>query len=276
MSTIIDATISEAASVIRQADGILIGAGAGMGVDSGLPDFRGPEGFWRAYPAFRGRRFEEMSNPRWFDADPRLAWGFFGHRLNLYRNATPHEGFSILRHWGGSKPLGSFVVTSNVDGQFLKAGFPENRILEVHGSIHHLQCTVPCQQWEIWPEPGLEIEVDPETVRTDSFLPTCPHCGCLARPNILMFMDSHWVPRRTARQMDQYNRWRQSVGKRTVAVIELGAGTAIPTIRRKCEAMSDRVIRINPRDCRGPDGTILIPLGAREALQKIDEALGRL
>ena len=43
--------IEQAASLIKDADGLLITAGAGMGVDSGLPDFRGREGFWRAYPA---------------------------------------------------------------------------------------------------------------------------------------------------------------------------------------------------------------------------------
>ena len=64
-----------------------------MGVDSGLPDFRGPQGFWRAYPVFRGRRFEEISNPVWFRTDPEQAWGFFGHRLNLYRTTPPHAGF---------------------------------------------------------------------------------------------------------------------------------------------------------------------------------------
>ena len=67
----------QAAEAIRSADALLIGAGAGMGVDSGLPDFRGPEGFWRAYPVFQGRRFEEISNPVWFQADPAQAWGFF-------------------------------------------------------------------------------------------------------------------------------------------------------------------------------------------------------
>ncbi len=46
-----DTDISRAAKAIREADALLISAGAGMGVDSGLPDFRGTEGFWRAYPA---------------------------------------------------------------------------------------------------------------------------------------------------------------------------------------------------------------------------------
>jgi hypothetical protein len=49
---IIMQTISQAARAIQKADAVLITAGAGMGVDSGLPDFRGDEGFWKAYPPF--------------------------------------------------------------------------------------------------------------------------------------------------------------------------------------------------------------------------------
>jgi hypothetical protein len=54
-----EAEFARAAELIRSADVLLVGAGAGMGVDSGLPDFRGPEGFWKAYPAFKGKRFGE-------------------------------------------------------------------------------------------------------------------------------------------------------------------------------------------------------------------------
>ena len=136
----LETAYQQAASAIVAADALLIGAGAGMGVDSGLPDFRGPKGFWRAYPVFRGRRFEEISNPVWFSRDPQQAWGFFGHRLNLYRDTTPHAGFEILRRWGEGRPLGCFVFTSNVDGHFHRAGFSPEQILECHGSIRFLQC----------------------------------------------------------------------------------------------------------------------------------------
>src|SRR3954462_2402636 len=94
-----DDTAARAAEEIAAAQALLIGAGAGMGVDSGLPDFRGDEGFWTAYPPFRGRHFAELSNPHWFHADPSTAWGFFGHRMNLYAERAPHAGFQILRTW---------------------------------------------------------------------------------------------------------------------------------------------------------------------------------
>lgn len=56
--------IQLAAEAIRNADAILIGAGAGMGVDSGLPDFRGNDGFWKAYPTLHGRPFAQVSKER--------------------------------------------------------------------------------------------------------------------------------------------------------------------------------------------------------------------
>src|SRR5437868_6009551 len=70
----LDTELKAAASALRNADALLIGAGAGMGVDSGLPDFRGPEGFWKAYPPFRGKQFSDLSTPHWFKTDPSVAW----------------------------------------------------------------------------------------------------------------------------------------------------------------------------------------------------------
>ena len=158
--------IQRAAAAIEAADTILIGAGAGMGVDSGLPDFRGDEGFWRAYPPFRGRSFAEMASPRGFQEDPQLAWGFYGHRLNLYRATVPHVGFEILRQMCEEKS--HFIYTSNVDGQFQKAGFDSARLVECHGSIHHLQCSsAACcaRNPNIWPADNVQIEVDETTFR---------------------------------------------------------------------------------------------------------------
>ena len=131
-----------AAELIADADALIIAAGAGMGVDSGLPDFRGNEGFWRAYPALAKANlsFAEVASPQTFEQNPSLAWGFYGHRSELYRNTVPHAGFELLRKWGDRMLFGVRVFSSNVDGQFQKAGFTEEQIHECHGSIHHLRC----------------------------------------------------------------------------------------------------------------------------------------
>ncbi len=65
METNTDTNVKRAAEAINAADALLVTAGAGMGVDSGLPDFRGSQGFWRAYPAIAklGLSFEEMASP---------------------------------------------------------------------------------------------------------------------------------------------------------------------------------------------------------------------
>lgn len=94
--------LQRAAALMMQAEALLVCAGAGMGVDSGLPDFRGDIGFWKAYPALGRARlsFVDMANAQRFQCDPVLAWGFYGHRLALYRAIQPHRGFELLRQWG--------------------------------------------------------------------------------------------------------------------------------------------------------------------------------
>ena len=266
----LQATLERAARAIRSADALLIGAGAGMGVDSGLPDFRGNEGFWRAYPPFRGRAFAEMSNPRWFHSDPGQAWGFFGHRLNLYRGTSPHAGFGILRRWAESAPRGYFVFTSNVDGQFQKAGFAEERILECHGSIHYLQCSQVCSS-RIWPADDVEVEVDAETIRAKPPFPACPLCGAPARPNILMFGDFDWIAARCDRQHESYSSWLRQAQPGRIVAVEFGAGTAIPTVRLECQRQAATLVRVNPGDPEVPPGGIPLPIGALEAIRLMDE-----
>jgi len=137
--------LEKAAQVIKGAEVFLFTAGAGLGVDSGLPDFRGDHGFWQAYPPYArlGLSFVDCANPAHFQRDPAFGWGFYGHRTNLYRSTVPHAGFQILKKWIERNRADYFVVTSNVDGQFQKAGYADDRILEVHGSIHHRQCHNP-------------------------------------------------------------------------------------------------------------------------------------
>jgi NAD-dependent SIR2 family protein deacetylase len=264
---------ARAARLIAQADGLLITAGAGMGVDSGLPDFRGDEGMWRAYPALgrAGLRFHEIACPDAFRADPRLAWGFYGHRLKLYRETVPNAAFGILRQIAGHLPRGSFVFTSNVDGQFQQAGFDADRVCECHGSIHHLQCLDGCGD-AIWPADDFVPEVDAVACRMTGALPRCPHCGAMARPNILMFGDGGWIDDRTRAQEARLRAWLRTVER--LVVIEIGAGTAIPTVRYFGEAQRGPLIRINPREAQiRSDDDVSLPMTGVEGMRGIAAAL---
>ena len=273
-----DAALARAAALLRDADALLIGAGAGIDVDSGLPDFRGDHGFWRAYPplAALGIRFVEIANPASFDAHPALAWGFYGHRLALYRATQPHDGFAILRDLAARLPHGAFVFTSNVDGQFQRAGFADDRIVECHGSIHHLQCSGPCTD-AIWAADAVEPRVDPATCLMRAPLPACPRCGRLARPNVPMFGraasgDGRWVDARTEAQHARFDAWCRR--PTNLVAIEIGAGTDVPSVRRMGEVLRRPLVRINPRAPHvAPGRGVGIAGGALDTLRQLREML---
>lgn len=244
--------LAQAAAWLHEADGLVVAAGAGMGIDSGLPDFRGPGGFWAVYPALGRARipFEAIANPAAFARDPRLAWGFYGHRLDLYRRTVPHAGFALLLGMAARMRHGAFVLTSNVDGQFQKAGFPAGRVCEIHGSIHHLQCAAGCSD-ATWAADAFTPAVEADTCRLTGDLPHCPRCGGLARPNILMFGDWEWIARRSEAQEQRLAAWLAAVDR--PVCIEIGAGTAIPSVRRFAETCGGRLVRINPNEPEVPD-----------------------
>jgi NAD-dependent SIR2 family protein deacetylase len=276
-----DSLFDQAARALESARALVVTAGAGMGVDSGLPDFRGDEGFWRAYPPYKalGLGFSSLANPRWFSTDPAFAWGFYGHRLELYRKTRPHEGFGILARMARRMDHGCFVFTSNVDGQFQRAGFDPERIVECHGAIDFLQCTKVCGAG-VFPADPHHVDVDPTSFRAKEPLPTCPRCGAMARPNVLMFGDGGWDGSRTDAEEERLGAWLLSIraeARGRLVVIECGAGTAIPTVRhfseRIAKSFDGLLVRINVREPEVPAGHVGLPLGARAALTEIQSRM---
>jgi len=266
--------MKELHDIVEQADAVVILAGAGMGVDSGLPDFRGSKGLWKEYPELENRdlNFEEMANPKWFREDAQLAWAFYGHRLHKYFEIEPHAGFDMLLKLCKSKNDNYFVLTSNVDNHFQKAGFDPLKIHEVHGSLTHLQCISGCKR-DIWSADYDAVTVDAKHFKATS-MPSCPHCGKLARPNVLMFDDDGWLQERERNQRNRFEAWQHKIWdtKEKVLIIEIGAGKAIATIRRIAERMylqefwGSNFVRINPRDCDVPDGAISIQSGGLDGI----------
>ncbi len=263
----------ELRDIIDQAEAVIITAGAGMGVDTGLPDFRGKERVWRAYPALKRMRldFQQMANPEWFVKRPELAWAFYGHRLHQYNATTPHAGFDMLLEYVTRKHDNYFVITSNVDGVFQKAGFDPDRIREKHGANARLQCIDGCKR-AIWPVNYDDVVVDHETF-TATRMPVCPCCGKIARPNILMFGD--WLSDVEQKQRASFSAWFEAVHQQDqqIVIIAIGAGIDLPSIRRLSESLAvhknTHLIRINPRHCSVPPRVTSIKAAGGEGIRAL-------
>eukprot|EP00754_Rhynchopus_humris_P022739 Rhum_TRINITY_DN14803_c0_g2::Rhum_TRINITY_DN14803_c0_g2_i3::g.119664::m.119664 len=196
---------------------------------------------------------------------------------------VPHAGFSVLKQWGSLPGKDAFVFTSNVDGHFQKAGFAEDAVMECHGSINYLQGLRGVTIEPVPADLGLDVDAATLRVRTrETPLPTLAS-GEAARPNILMFSDLHFAGRRTEAQeqrMDAFLRRAAEGGGKHVAVVELGAGTAVPTVRMMGEHLrwaapsfaSATHVRINTTEAEGAD--VALPCGCLEALSEIGEMVG--
>jgi len=161
-----------------------------------------------------------------------------------------------------------------VDGQFQRAGFAAERIVEWHGSIHHFQCSASCSE-EIWEADKTNVKIDEATFRAQEPLPRCRKCSALARPNILMFDDWKWHTSRSDAQQQRFFSWLDELIKSSakLVVVELGAGKAVPTARltseRMCQKTGATLIRINPREADVPPGQIGLPCGAAEGIRRL-------
>jgi NAD-dependent SIR2 family protein deacetylase/DNA-binding SARP family transcriptional activator len=266
-----------AAEEIRSATALVITAGTGMGVDSGLPDYRDAPSFASAYPAYRelGLQFEDLAEPSWFTKDPALAWGFYGSRLEAVRSAPLHDGFATLAKWARSAADGAFVVTTSVDGLFHRAGFEEGRTVQCYGSLDWLQCTRSCGVG-LFSSARTRVSVDAATLRAREPFPPCPSCGALARPNILMFGDFDWDTSRLAEQEDRFRAWLETVAKRRgrrVVIVECGDSVSLSPTRltavKLMAALDARLVRLNRLDAGVPEGGIGITLELAEAFRRL-------
>lgn len=264
----------DAIRLIQSKKFLLITAGAGMGVDSGLPDFRGSKGFWTKSGLMKNSSmsYRDLARPKLFRNLPSRAWGFYGQRIKGYIETVPHEGFDILKKWTEENFSDYFVFTSNVDNQFQKAGFPDNKIVECHGSILHKQCLKNCCK-KVWDMDSIEFEIDARNFALGEF-PKCPKCGGPARPNVHMFADLEWIGSRTAKQERRYNSWLESINRDELLIIELGAGVIIKNIRLEGKSLGVPIIRINPDESEVEKGAS-ISTGSLEALKQLNGLLSQ-
>ncbi len=193
--------ISKTAQLLAEANAVAIFAGAGMSVDSGLEQYRGSDGLWTKSLLINNNQvnYYDLMTPRAFKEQPELAWGLTGYLSDKYHHTDPHQGYFILKELLFCKEY--FIITSNTDQQFLKAGFNKDRIFEFHGSIFRTQCgeNIECGTWET-----PSITLDSENIVAAPPLPICPVCNNYCRPNIHLFDDENFATEIAAEQQFQY------------------------------------------------------------------------
>jgi len=220
---------------IEEADGILLLTGAGMGVDGGIPDFRGKTGLWTEDKGI----FLKYATGNAFHDYPVEAWNFYISRFLNYKRMQPHRGYyDLLKLADRGKDV--FSVTSNVDGHFKRSGYNPEKIYEVHGNLEWIQCSNFCCR-DILPMPEFT-----ETITSLDSMPHCHKCGSIMRPMVMLFNDPYFYPKFTSEQSLKYLNW--AANKKNILGIEIGAGLAVPSIRNFSNERTAKLIRINPHD----------------------------
>src|SRR5690349_8293022 len=166
--------------------------GAGISAESGIPTFRGREGYWTV--GSREYHPQELATQAAFRAMPWDVWAWYLYRRGVCRAAAPNAAHAALVRLEDALGPRFALVTQNVDGLHRRAG--SRRVFAIHGDIDHMRCAAECVPTP-WPIPDdvpalARGEAVPEPVRAAL---ACPRCGGPARPHVLWFDESYDEPR---------------------------------------------------------------------------------
>lgn len=158
-------TLEAPRTILRTSSRICVLTGAGVSAESGIPTFRGPGGLWRNF------RPEALATPAAFARDPILVWEWYQWRREIIAAAQPNAGHFALKELE-ARAAAFTLITQNVDGLHQRAG--SRNVLEIHGSIWTVRCTVCGKQ---------QANHD---VPLPALPPRCA-CGGLLRPGVVWF-----------------------------------------------------------------------------------------
>ena len=276
--------IVNAKALLHQADAILIVTGAGMSVDSGIPTYRGNNGIWTKSIEIGNETFayDDISSLKMWKTRPKLAWGFKSHFYKLMNDLEPHKGyFELLESIKDNYDY--FVTTSNIDGYFKRAGFEQNKIYEVHGSVNYLQCMDKnCNNLN-----GVTPAENLPTYNEDTFianwLPKCKFCNKMSRPNVSMFGDVEFYGKPYEYQRKRLNEWLGNIknNNKKLVILEIGCGINPHSLRMSNGKMMSGewkmpifdnnigTIRLNPNDEQNDKKTIHLSIGAQKGIHAL-------
>lgn len=156
----------ELIQALRKAQRVTALTGAGVSQESGLRTFRDPQdGLWAQY------RPEDLATPQAFQRNPKLVWDWYAWRREKVAQAKPNPAHYALVDLAKFIPHFT-LITQNVDGLHQAAGSPQ--VIELHGNIRRVRCSVCSQIHLDWEQEGDEV-------------PRCSRCGGLLRPDVVWF-----------------------------------------------------------------------------------------
>jgi NAD-dependent deacetylase len=185
-----DDVIAACKQALARPGAVIALTGAGVSAESGIPTFRGKEGYWTV--GAREYHPQELATREAFDAMPWQVWAWYLYRRGVCRAAEPNAGHRALADWDGSLGDRLAVITQNVDGLHRRAGSPDARLHEIHGAIDLMRCSRECTPDRYAIPAGVPALARGAEV-TDAIRAqlACPHCGAMARPHVLWFDESY-------------------------------------------------------------------------------------
>ncbi len=165
---------------------ITVLTGAGISAESGIPTFRGPEGYWTI--GSKEYQPQEMATYWMFKKRPYDVWNWYLYRIKVCSRAEPNPGHKAIARMEELLGDNFILITQNVDGLHLRAGNSLKRTYQIHGNIFSIRCSNECST-KIYPLPeGIRgKDKGEEITEEEKRLLRCPKCGAIARPHVLWF-----------------------------------------------------------------------------------------
>lgn len=225
--------VNKIKELINDAEYVLIGAGAGLSTSAGI-DYAGEEFKKEFTPFIEKYHFADLYTASFYDFETEEEkWAYFAKHIKFAdtgRMATPL--YKNIYELVKDKPY--FVITTNVDDQFEKAGFDKNKIFATQGSYSKIQCAEACHN-KLYDDVKLVDKMIEQTnsdleIPTD-LVPVCPICGERMEVNLrkdaYFVQDDNWY-----KQNKAYERFIDDVKDKKVVLLELGVGFNTPVIIR--------------------------------------------
>ena len=169
---------------------VLALTGAGVSAESGIPTFRGKEGYWTV--GARDYHPQELATYEAFRQMPWEVWAWYLYRRGVCQGAAPNGAHTALVKWDATIPSRFGLITQNVDGLHRRAGSPTERMFPIHGDITLMRCADDCtlDRFPIPESIGAYGKGDAVSEEHKALL-VCPRCKGMSRPHVLWFDESY-------------------------------------------------------------------------------------